>query len=327
MSRYRSIRMDIHNNLKETVANGYLSRSYNGGRNYALWKTYFRRNFCSLPIHEDCNATRDLAYLERKGFIKIGEYDVLLEIFRKIDERAIQFIEKKTSDIKAVGKDVRKKKWARLRILANPNLALESQEKVLSDLFQSIADYMKSPHWAPDFQSLTNLSNIKEDKSHMNSHLVDFVNTLIQKTSHLREMTDDVMHKFVVGTLKFAMSLHQDCGFVIQKIRSKCVDFYGEFAKDPDQKAEDKLRNYACAEMTSLLSLAGFSKNELNISMEIHYFPRDIYDKIIEHWDFYHHTMHLQKSKTKSFMSQDLIHKDSDNFRNTNQSRASSRFK
>ena len=143
----------------------------------------------------------------------------------------------------------------------------------------------------------------------MSSHLVDLVNTLIQKTSHLREMTDDVMHKFVVGTLKFAMSLHQDCGFVIQKIRSKCVDFYGEFAKDPDQKAEDKLRNYACAEMTSLLSLAGFSKNELNISMEIHYFPRDIYDKIIEHWDFYHHTMHLQKSKTKSFMSQDLIHK------------------
>ena len=103
-SRYRSIRMDIHNNLKETVANGYLSRSYNGGRNYALWKTYFRRNFCSLPIHEDCNATRDLAYLERKGFIKIGEYDVLLEIFRKIDERAIQYIEKKTTDIKAVGK-------------------------------------------------------------------------------------------------------------------------------------------------------------------------------------------------------------------------------
>lgn len=96
--------MDIHNNLKETVANGYLSRSYNGGRNYALWKTYFRRNFCSLPIHEDCNATRDLAYLERKGFIKIGEYDVLLEIFRKIDERAIHYIEKKTSDIKAVGK-------------------------------------------------------------------------------------------------------------------------------------------------------------------------------------------------------------------------------
>ena len=96
--------MDIHNNLKETVANGYLSRSYNGGRNYALWKTYFRRNFCSLPIHEDCNATRDLAYLERKGFIKIGEYDVLLEIFRKIDERAIQYIEKKTTDIKAVGK-------------------------------------------------------------------------------------------------------------------------------------------------------------------------------------------------------------------------------
>lgn len=96
--------MDIHNNLKETVANGYLSRSYNGGRNYALWKNYFRRNFCNLPIHEDCNATRDLAYLERKGYIKIGDYDVLIDIFRKIDERAIQYIEKKTSDIKAVGK-------------------------------------------------------------------------------------------------------------------------------------------------------------------------------------------------------------------------------
>lgn len=96
--------MDIHNNLKETVANGYLSRSYNGGRNYALWKNYFRRNFCNLPIHEDCNATRDLAYLERKGHIKIGDYDVLIDIFRKIDERAIQYIEKKTSDIKAVGK-------------------------------------------------------------------------------------------------------------------------------------------------------------------------------------------------------------------------------
>lgn len=96
--------MDIHNNLKETVANGYLSRSYNGGRNYALWKNYFRRNFCNLPIHEDCNATRDLAYLERKGHIKIGDYGVLIDIFRKIDERAIQYIEKKTSDIKAVGK-------------------------------------------------------------------------------------------------------------------------------------------------------------------------------------------------------------------------------
>jgi hypothetical protein len=45
-----------------------------------------------------------LAYLERKGFIKVGEYDVLIDVFRKIDERAIHYIEKKTSDIKAVGK-------------------------------------------------------------------------------------------------------------------------------------------------------------------------------------------------------------------------------
>lgn len=319
--------MDIHNNLKETVANGYLSRSYNGGRNYALWKNYFRRNFCNLPIHEDCNATRDLAYLERKGHIKIGDYDVLIDIFRKIDERAIQYIEKKTSDIKAVGKDVRKKKWARLRIAVNPNIVSEREEKDFSDLLQAIADYMKSPHWASDFKTVNRMSNVMADKLGMNAQLVDFVNTLIQKTSQLRDMTDDVIHKFVIGILKFATSLHNDFGFVIQKIRSKCVDFYGEFAKDPDQKAEDKLRNYACAEMSSLLSSAGFSKNELNISMELHYFPRDIYDKIIEHWDFYHHTMHLQKSKSKSFMSQDFLHRDSDRLRSTNQSRTSSRFK
>lgn len=31
----------------------------------------------------------DLVYFERKGYIKIGDYDVLIDIFRKIDERVI----------------------------------------------------------------------------------------------------------------------------------------------------------------------------------------------------------------------------------------------
>ncbi|XP_061190252.1 uncharacterized protein LOC133198126 [Saccostrea echinata] len=326
-SRYRSIRIDIHNNLKDTVANGYLNRSYNGGRNYAKWKTYFRRNFCNLPIHEDCNATRDLAYLERKGLIKVGEYDVLVDVFRKIDERAIEYIEKKTSDIKAVGKDVRKKKWARLRVLANPAIFLEEQEKVFSELFQAIADHMKHPHWSSDFQAVTRMSNIMADKSDMNNHLAEFVNSMVKTTSHLRNMTDDVIHKFVIETLNFATSLRNDFGFAVQKIRSKCVDFYGEFAKDPDQQTENKLRDFTCAEISTLLSLAGFSKNELNLQMDLHYFPRDIYDKIIEHWDFYHHTMHLQRSKDKTFMSQDFIHRENEKLRSPNPSRASSRFK
>ncbi|XP_048750805.2 uncharacterized protein LOC125662599 [Ostrea edulis] len=323
MSRYRSIRIDIHNNLKETVANGYLSRSFNGGRNYAMWKTYFRRNFCNLTSHEDCNATRDLAYLERKGLIKVGEYDVLLDVFRKIDERAIQYIEKRTSDIKAVGKDVRKKKWARLRILVNSNILIEAQEKLFSELFQMIADHMKSPHWASDFETVTRMSNVMSDKADMNSNLAEFVNNIVQKTSQLRDMTDDVIHKFVIGCLNLAKSLRNEFGFEIQKIRSKCVDFYGEFAKDPDQQLENKLRDFACAEMSNLLSLAGFSKNELNLRLEIHYFPRNIYEKIILHWDFYHHTMHLQKSKSRVFMSQDFIYKDGERTRSTNASRLS----
>lgn len=47
--------MDIYNNFKEIVVNGYFSRLYNGGWNYVLWKNYFCWNFCNFLIYEDCN--------------------------------------------------------------------------------------------------------------------------------------------------------------------------------------------------------------------------------------------------------------------------------
>jgi hypothetical protein len=191
----------------------------------------------------------------------------------------------------------------------NSNILIEAQEKIFSELFQMIADHMRSPNWASDFEAVTRMSNVLSDKSDMNSNLAEFVKNIVQKTSQLRDMTDDVIHKFVIECLKLADSLRKEFGFEIQKIRSKCVDFYGEFAKDPDQHMENKLRDFACSEMSTLLSLVGFSKNELNLRLEIHYFPKNIYEKIILHWDFYHHTMHLQKSKSRIFMSQGSLYR------------------
>lgn len=59
--------------------------------NLERWRIYYAK-YCPLPADEGKTVLEDLRTLQKKKLIKVGEYDVLLDIFQKVDIFAIPII-------------------------------------------------------------------------------------------------------------------------------------------------------------------------------------------------------------------------------------------
>lgn len=66
------------------------------------WKKQFGLH-CSNPKIVDERINDHFRYLEEKGLIRIGEYDVLRKIFRKFNVQAVDFIDSQSEKINAPG--------------------------------------------------------------------------------------------------------------------------------------------------------------------------------------------------------------------------------
>lgn len=64
-----------------------------------LWKKTFTQ-YCKYPAQQDYLIEEDLAYLESKGLLGIGNYDKLIDILDYVDKRAVTYVEEARKEIK-----------------------------------------------------------------------------------------------------------------------------------------------------------------------------------------------------------------------------------
>lgn len=89
----KNTKLDLHNNLKETLTSAFLAGSMNGGENFRRWKNYLMRH-CRFTRHEYTTIRRDFVYLEKNDLLAVGDYKFLIKMFEHIDKRAIPLIKK-----------------------------------------------------------------------------------------------------------------------------------------------------------------------------------------------------------------------------------------
>lgn len=82
---------EIHNNLLAKLINGHVGHKENSD-SYVRWKMQFR-NYCDLPTQLNGSVLENVFYLENKGLLDVGKYDVLQKIFVE-DNEALTEIER-----------------------------------------------------------------------------------------------------------------------------------------------------------------------------------------------------------------------------------------
>lgn len=82
---------EIHNNLLAKLINGHVGHKENSD-SYVRWKMQFR-NICDSPTQQNGSVLENVFYLENKGLIDVGKYNVLQKLFSE-DNEALSEIEK-----------------------------------------------------------------------------------------------------------------------------------------------------------------------------------------------------------------------------------------
>lgn len=79
---------EIHNNLLVKLINGHVGHKENSD-SYVSWKMQFR-NYCDLPTQQIGSVLENVFYLENKGLLGVGNYDVLRKIFSDDNEALLE---------------------------------------------------------------------------------------------------------------------------------------------------------------------------------------------------------------------------------------------
>lgn len=66
--------------------------------NLEKWRIYYAK-YCPLPADEGKTVLEDLRTLQRRELIDVGRYDVLINIFQKVDTSALPFIKRARDSI------------------------------------------------------------------------------------------------------------------------------------------------------------------------------------------------------------------------------------
>lgn len=88
---YSTTKKAIHEKLICDLSTGFFGDSPLVSGNKDRWRVYCTQHY-RLPAHQHESVLDDLRYLELNSFIGVGKYEVLLEIFDKVDRRAIPVI-------------------------------------------------------------------------------------------------------------------------------------------------------------------------------------------------------------------------------------------
>lgn len=93
-------RETIHHDLLAKLATGHIGVNERTS-SYTNWKMNFRR-ICDEPVQETCTPFENISYLERSGLIGVGEYGVLIKIFKNYDQSAVNRIKNAIFEIQSL---------------------------------------------------------------------------------------------------------------------------------------------------------------------------------------------------------------------------------
>ena len=83
------------------LINGYFLENDRTSSNYVAWKIHFTKH-TEEQINRDGSVLGDFNFLEEKGKLKVGKYDVLKEMFEHIDDRAVTRISEESERIEEI---------------------------------------------------------------------------------------------------------------------------------------------------------------------------------------------------------------------------------
>lgn len=86
-----TIAQDLHHTLLSDLITGYFGNDGKLCNNTVRWKMHFRR-YCPHPTQFNCSILENFHYLEQKGLLRVGKYDVLKDLFRRVDTTALRDI-------------------------------------------------------------------------------------------------------------------------------------------------------------------------------------------------------------------------------------------
>ena len=88
---------DIHQELLATLITGHIGVDEKAVT-YTNWKCHFGK-ICNEPVQATYTPFENISYLDQKGLIGVGKYDVLIKIFKDYDTSAVGKIEYATETI------------------------------------------------------------------------------------------------------------------------------------------------------------------------------------------------------------------------------------
>lgn len=85
----KSIRViqNLHDSLLAKLMTGYVGEDKTSEM-YRKWKLYFKK-YCDSSTKKDYSIQDDFNFLEKRGLLRIGQYDVLEDIFNHVDTKAV----------------------------------------------------------------------------------------------------------------------------------------------------------------------------------------------------------------------------------------------
>lgn len=85
----KSIRViqNLHDSLLAKLMTGYVGEDKTLEM-YRKWKLYFKK-YCDSSTKKDYSIQDDFNFLEKRGLFRIGQYDVLEDIFNHVDTKAV----------------------------------------------------------------------------------------------------------------------------------------------------------------------------------------------------------------------------------------------
>lgn len=123
----------IHDKLIGDLSTGFFGDSRSVYGNFERWRIYYAKH-CPLPADEGKTVFEDLRTLQKKKLIKVGEYDVLLDIFQKVDISAIPIIKSARDSIqqnRETGRNEQRETKPGNKLFFLPFFALFKQDKHL----------------------------------------------------------------------------------------------------------------------------------------------------------------------------------------------------
>lgn len=185
----------IHEKLICDLSTGFFGDSPLVSGNKDRWRVYCTLRY-RLPAHQHESVLDDLRYLELNSFIGVGKYEVLLEIFDKVDRRAIPVINMAWDSIRQNNETERNrqrepKPGDRIAFTAKITVRANNRSKQMhKDITEILTHFADGPESALSSALTDNANRLSPG-----NNLEPLVNNFVRKNNQSEEMSTYILEE------------------------------------------------------------------------------------------------------------------------------------